>query len=76
MEDIVEVLRYLNSADGPNIPLRTLGVYCGVAHTAICAYLNGKAKPKEDTRKQLEKGVKELITEIFNEGRWLYNRRI
>jgi len=27
----LDKLRYLNSADGPNIPIRTLAVYCGVS---------------------------------------------
>jgi len=27
--NVIEKLRYLNSADGPNIPMRTLAAYCG-----------------------------------------------
>lgn len=39
------MLKYLNSADGPNIPLRTLGSYCGCAASTIGNYINKKYKP-------------------------------
>lgn len=43
--EVVEVLRYMNSADGPNIPLRTLAAYCGCSHNVLSEYLNGKYNP-------------------------------
>lgn len=49
--NIVEMIRYLNSEDGPNIPLRTLGTYCGCTHAALSNYLNGKIYPNEKMRK-------------------------
>jgi transcriptional regulator with XRE-family HTH domain len=69
--DVIETLRYLNSADGPNIPLRTLGAYCGITHGMLSSYLRGERKPLPETRKQLEKGTKEMIMEIIGECRWL-----
>ena len=34
--EVLEVLRYLNSEDGPNIPLRTLATYCGTSAAQLC----------------------------------------
>ena len=69
--DIIETIRYLNSDDGPHMPLRAIAPYCGIDHCTLSGYLTGKFKPKEETRKQMEKGIKELILEIVREGRWL-----
>ena len=46
--NIVDMLSYLNSADGPNIPLRTLSAYCGCANSTLSNYINKKYKPSED----------------------------
>ena len=73
---IVKVLKYLNSADGPRIPMRTLAAYCGTDEGSICMYINGKRRPKEETERQLEQGVRELVLEINNECKWLFDRRV
>ena len=52
--NIIEIIRYLNSADGPNIPLRTLAAYCGTDHGSLSMYLNGIRKPKEETIAQMQ----------------------
>ena len=48
MSNIVDMLKYLNSADGPNIPLRTLAAYCGCANSTIYNYIAKKNKPSAD----------------------------
>lgn len=68
--DVIEVIRYLNSADGPHMPLRAIAPYLGVPFNQLAGYLHG-AVPREETRKRLEKGTRELIQEIMREGKWL-----
>ena len=46
--DVVDKLQYLNSEDGPNIPMRTLAIYCGVSCGQICKYINRKNKLSEE----------------------------
>jgi len=69
--DVIETIRYLNSDDGPHMPLRAIAPYVGVSHNTLSEYLNGVISPREETRKIMEKGVKELILEIVKEGKWL-----
>ena len=69
--NIIEVIRYLTSHDGPNIPLRTLAIYCGLTHPTLSYYLHGKGQPRDDTRKQMEQGIRDLVKEIEGECKWL-----
>ncbi len=52
--DILETIRYLNSADGPHMPLRAIAPYIGVDFSSLDRYLSGKIKPKEETRRRME----------------------
>ncbi len=67
--NIVDMLSYLNSADGPNIPLRTLSAYCGCANSTLSNYINKKYKPSEDMEQQLKFGIGHLIREMISEWR-------
>ena len=69
--DIIETIRYLNNEDGPQKPLRAIDPYCGVDHSQLSLYLNGKARPKDETRLKMEQGIRELMKEIQGEGQWL-----
>lgn len=64
---VVDKLQYLNSADGPNIPMRTLAVYCGISAASVCNYINGKQKMDKEMERQIEKGLRELAKEIWRE---------
>ena len=70
---ILETMKYLNSADGPKIPMRTLAAYCGVDEGSICNFINYKRRPGPRIERQLKKGIKELVLEINNECRWLFD---
>ena len=74
--DVIETIRYLNSLEGPHISLTRISIYCGCDRTTLAAYLRGAFKPTPEMRQQLEKGVSELIQEIYDEGKWLYNRNV
>ena len=54
----------LTDQEGPNIPLRTLAIYCGVSHSTLSLFKNGKIKISEQLRAQIWKGLKELAAEI------------
>jgi len=41
-------LKYLTDEDGPNIPLRTLALYCAVSHTTLSKWLNDKINVSEE----------------------------
>ena len=69
--DIIETIRYLNSIDGPHMSLRAIAPYCGLDISQLSMYMNGKLNPKDETRKRMEKGIKELVEEIQRETEWL-----
>ena len=74
--NVIKLLQYLNSVDGPRIPMRTLAAYCGTDEGNICNYINEKRVPKEETIARLEQGLRELVLEINNEAKWLFDRRV
>lgn len=64
-----EKIQELVAEDGPNIPARTLAIYCGISPTMIGMYLRGERNLSEEKQKQVEKGLKEfgmLVYEIVN----------
>ena len=61
---LAEIINELTAEDGPNIPLRTLAIYCGVAHSTLSQYKNGKAGISEALEKQVRKGLREMQAEI------------
>ena len=67
--NIVDMLTYLNSSEGPNIPLRTLSAYCGCANSTLSNYINKKYKPTDDMEQQLKFGIGSLIRELISEWR-------
>lgn len=75
--EVLERLRYINSADGPNIPLRTLGAYCGVSEATLSLYLTGKKKPRYQSLDKIEQGLKELAQEMmitaYGNATWIHN---
>lgn len=70
--DILDTIRYLNSPDGPHMPLRAIAPYCGIEHGALSQYLNGKMKPKPETIERMKQGIRELVNEIWRECKWLH----
>ena len=40
--ELRQKLLELTAEDGPNIPARTLAIYCGVSSTTLIQYKNGK----------------------------------
>lgn len=62
---LVQAIIDLTDQEGPNIPLRTLAIYCGVSHSTLSQYKNGKLRLSEDTEKQIRKGLQELAQEIY-----------
>ena len=38
-KDIIKVLQYLTSEDGPNIPYRALAAYLGMTHGQLGGYI-------------------------------------
>lgn len=66
--NVVKVITYLNSADGPNIPLRTLAAYLGSSSASLSTYIRGKVVPSADVAAKMEKGIKELAQEIAAEA--------
>ena len=70
--DILETIRYLNSVDGPHMPLRAIAPYCGIEYSALSLYLNNKMKPKPETIAKMKQGIKELVEQIWGETKWLF----
>lgn len=60
-----QVIIDLTDQEGPNIPLRTLAIYCGVAHSTLSQFKNGKQKISAELRGQIEKGLREMAQEIM-----------
>lgn len=65
--EVLEVIRYLNSLDGPHISLQALAPYVGVAPCTLSLYLSGMRKPKPETVEMIKKGLRELIEEMKRE---------
>ena len=68
--EILDMVRYLNSLDGPHMSLRAIAPYLGVSQPQLTRYLSGQQKPKEETIRQMEKGMNELLREIVGEWKW------
>lgn len=59
-----KVLLELTDPDGPNIPQRTLAVYCGIGQSQLNRFMklgNGIGAQKQQ---QIWKGLRELAAEI------------
>lgn len=61
-----EKLRELNDNDGPNIPQRTLAVYCGVTQPQLNAFMKKGTGISEERRQLMERGLRELAQEILS----------
>lgn len=55
----------LTAEDGPNVPLRTLAIYCGTSHTTLSRFAHGKLAISEKMREQIEKGMEEMAQQIW-----------
>lgn len=55
----------LTAEDGPNIPLRTLAIYCGTSHTTLSRFAHGKLAISEKMREQIEQGMREMAAQIL-----------
>ena len=56
----------LTAEDGPNIPLRTLAIYCGTTHSTLGRFARGEYRISDKLRAQIEKGMQELAQEILS----------
>lgn len=65
--DVIKALQYFISEDGPHISIQTLSVYCGIGASTMRDYIREKYKPPADVRKQMEKGLSEMIREMRSE---------
>ena len=59
--DVIEALKYFISDDGPHISIKTLSVYCGINENTMRDYIRERYKPTAERRKQIEKGLSEMI---------------
>lgn len=59
-----EILRELNAEDGPNIPQRTLSVYCGIDQSVISKYIRGRNVVGKEKEEMALRGLRELAAEI------------
>ena len=59
--DVIKALQYFISEDGPHMSIKTLSIYCGIKEGAMRDYIREKYKPPEAKRKQIEKGLSEMI---------------
>lgn len=62
-------IKELTAEDGPNIPLRTLAIYCGTTHSTLSRFSKGQVGISDKMRMQIEKGLSEfaqLIYDIIN----------
>lgn len=72
--DVLPMVRYLNSKDGPHMTLAAIAPYLGVGESTLCEYLSGKYKPSKQAAEKMEKGMRELLGEIMEEWNGLCNR--
>ena len=59
-----QMLLELTDPEGPNIPQRTLAVYCGIGQSQLNRFMKTGSGMSVDRQKQVEKGIKELAQEI------------
>ena len=69
--DILQLIRYLNSPDGPHMPIRAIAPYVGISQNQLTQYVNGNVTPRPETIQRMEQGIRELLKEIGEEGKWL-----
>ena len=62
--DVIKALQYFISEDGPHMSIKTLSVYCGISESTLRDYIREKYKPPLHTRRQIEKGLSEMIMEM------------
>ena len=65
--DIIKALQYFISADGPHMSIKTLSNYCCIGESTLRDYIREKYKPPENTRKQIEKGISDMLKEMLTE---------
>ena len=65
--DIIKALQYFNSADGPHISIEKLAIYCGISKSTMYDYITEKYQPSPNVRKQLEKGISDMMKEMQSE---------
>lgn len=64
-----EAIKELTAEDGPNIPLRTLAIYCGTTHPTLSRYARYRKGMSKRLKQQVIKGLKEYamaVNEIVN----------
>lgn len=62
--DVIKALQYFHSTDGPNMSINTLSIYCGITASSMRDYINELYKPTPEKRRQLEKGLSDMIKEM------------
>ena len=65
--DVIKALQYFISEDGPRMSIKTLSVYCGIDESTMRDYIREKYKPPIERRKQIERGLSEMILEMRRE---------
>ena len=60
-----EKLMELNASDGPNIPQRTLAVYCGISQSAVCRIIKGEKCIDDERAQEVERGLREMALQIY-----------
>ena len=59
------ILLELTDPDGPNIPQRTLAIYCGVGQSQLNRFMKSGSGISEEKQAQVRKGLEELALEIY-----------
>ena len=59
------ILLELTDPDGPNIPQRTLAVYCGVGQSQLNRFMKTGSGISSEKQVQIRKGLEELALEIY-----------
>lgn len=62
--ELAKLIRRLNAADGPNINITTMAIYCGVNHSTLSRLKNAKAGVSPELEKRIRKGLHEMLAEI------------
>ena len=65
--DVIKALQYFNSDDGPHISIAKLAIYCGINENTMRDYMKERYKPPEHVRRQIERGLSEMIKEMRRE---------
>lgn len=60
-----KVLLELTDLDGPNIPQRTLAIYCGIGQSQLNRFMKTGSGISEEKQAQVRKGLQELAQEIY-----------